>query len=123
MIPRKLTSLRKRIVSVGEGCHAHRSQHKNIREEEEDQTRDELGTRRTTERVRDSETLGLRDGGLTSWRGWEGLAEFTLNCGMYEETHSGTWEAPDIVSFLRERDHTWSTLTGKAYAPRWRMSS
>ncbi len=62
---------------------------------------DELGTRRTTERVRESETLGLRCGGLTSWRGCEGLAEFTLNCGMYDEAHHGTWEAPEIDSGYR----------------------
>jgi hypothetical protein len=59
---------------------------------------DELGTRRTTERVRVSETLGLRGDGLTSWQGWKGPAEFTVNGGMYEEAHHGTWEAPEIVS-------------------------
>ena len=68
-------------------------------------TMDELGTRRTTERVRDSETLGLRCHGLTSWRGWEGPAEFTLNGGMNEETHSGTWEAPEIVSHSNARTY------------------
>ncbi len=56
-------------------------------------------------------------------QGCEGLAEFTVTGGMYEETYHGTWEAPEIVSyvfFLGE--HVRSTLTGKAYAPRWRMS-
>jgi hypothetical protein len=67
---------------------------------------DELGTRRTTERVRVSETLGLRCGGLTSWRGWKGPAEFTLNGGMYEEAHYGTWEAPYIVEGEREKKKT-----------------
>jgi len=33
-----------------------------------------------------------------TWRGCEGPAEFTINGGMHEETHSGTWEAPEIVS-------------------------
>jgi hypothetical protein len=23
---------------------------------------------------------------------------FTINCGMYKERHTGTWEAPEIVS-------------------------
>jgi hypothetical protein len=64
---------------------------------------DELGTRRTTERVRDSETLGLRCGGLPSWRGCEGLAEFTVNGGMDEEAHYGTWEAPEFVSSVGKR--------------------
>jgi hypothetical protein len=31
-------------------------------------------------------------------RGCEGPAEFTVNGGMYEEMHHGTWEAPKIVS-------------------------
>ena len=40
---------------------------------------------------------------------------------MDEETHSGTWEAPDIVS--RKRERAWSTLTGNAHALGWRMPS
>ncbi len=31
-------------------------------------------------------------------RGCEGPAEFTIHCGMYEETHTRTWEALKIVS-------------------------
>jgi hypothetical protein len=38
-------------------------------------------------------------------RGCEGPAEFTLSCGMYEEMHSGTWEAPEIVSHSNARTY------------------
>ena len=31
-------------------------------------------------------------------QGCEGPAEFTLNCGMHEEAHARTWEAPEAVS-------------------------
>ena len=36
-------------------------------------------------------------------QGCEGLAEFTVSCGMYEEMHHGTWEAPEIVSYSNTR--------------------
>ncbi len=68
-------------VSVGEGDHARRNQYKTIR----------------------YERAGSR--GDSSRRGCEGLAEFTLHGGMYEEMYSGTWEAPDIVSYSNTR--TW----------------
>ena len=54
-------------------------------------------------------------------RGCEGPAEFTINCGMYEETHTRTWEAPKIVSWFFLGEQMWSTLTGKASASRWRI--
>ena len=38
-------------------------------------------------------------------RGCEGQAEFTVNCGMYEEAHHGTWEAPEIVSKSNTRPY------------------
>jgi hypothetical protein len=40
------------------------------------------------------------------WQGCEGPAEFTVNCGMDEETHHGTWEAPEAVSHSNAR--TWA---------------
>jgi hypothetical protein len=36
-------------------------------------------------------------------RGCEGPAEFTLNGGMDEEMHHGTWEAPESVSHSNVR--------------------
>ena len=38
-------------------------------------------------------------------RGCEGLAEFTVNGGMDEEMHSGTWEAPETVSHSNVRTY------------------
>ena len=81
-VPRKMILLRNKIVSVGEGYNARRNQYKSIR----------------------YERAGSR--GDSSRRGCEGLAEFTLNCGMYEEMYSRTWEAPDIVSYSNTR--TWA---------------
>jgi len=37
------------------------------------------------------------------WRGCEGLAELTLNCGMQEEAHTRTWEALYMVQSVRKR--------------------
>ncbi len=38
-------------------------------------------------------------------RGCGGLAEFTLNGGMYEEMQTRTWEAPEIVSHSNVRTY------------------
>jgi hypothetical protein len=54
-------------------------------------------------------------------RGCGGLAEFTVNGGMDEETDTRTWEAPYIDSLWLLRDLMWSTFTGKALAMGWRM--
>jgi hypothetical protein len=47
-------------------------------------------------------------------RGCEGLAEFTINGGMYEEMHQGTWEAPEIVSYSNTR--TWAEYLNRESA-------
>ena len=71
---RTLIELRN-AVSVGEGFHAYRTQHKSIRDE----------STATAEATR--ECKGVKD---------------RRNCGMYEEACTRTWEAPEIVSFFYE---------------------